>query len=146
MANGKVNVSGYVMDQNSRAVELATVSNLGGTINTLTDENGFYSLSLPLSDTVVLHYSCLSYQPAIRIIPIERTDLVVNVRLSIHSRNLNEVIVKGQQRRTTGLETLNPKSVRLLPDATGGSIEALLVTFAGVSSTNEMSTQYSVRG
>jgi len=125
---------------------LATVSNLGGTINTLTDENGFYSLSLPLSDTVVLHYSCLSYQPAIRIIPIERTDLVVNVRLSIHSRNLNEVIVKGQQRRTTGLETLDPKTVRLLPDATGGSIEALLVTFAGVSSTNEMSTQYSVRG
>jgi len=146
MANGKVNVSGYVMDQNSRAIELATVSNLGGTINTLTDENGFYSLSLPLSDTVVLHYSCLSYQPAIRIIPIERTDLVVNVRLSIHSRNLNEVIVKGQQRRTTGLETLDPKTVRLLPDATGGSIEALLVTFAGVSSTNEMSTQYSVRG
>nr|HPH73365.1 TonB-dependent receptor [Paludibacteraceae bacterium] len=35
---------------------------------------------------------------------------------------------------------------RLMPDASGGNIESLLVTFAGVSSTNELSSQYSVRG
>ena len=33
-----------------------------------------------------------------------------------------------------------------MPDATGGSIESLLITFAGVSQTNELSSQYNVRG
>ncbi|MDE7467160.1 MAG: TonB-dependent receptor plug domain-containing protein, partial [Muribaculaceae bacterium] len=35
---------------------------------------------------------------------------------------------------------------RLAPDATGGSVEGVLSTMAGVSSGNEMSSQYNVRG
>ena len=33
-----------------------------------------------------------------------------------------------------------------MPDASGGSIEALLATMPGVHSNNELSSQYSVRG
>lgn len=146
LADGRVTISGFVMDQNSRAIELGTVSTHNGAHSTTTDDKGFYSLSLPSTDTIVLHYRCLSYQPAVRIVPIDRTDLRVNVMLGIHSKNLNEVVVKSQQRRINALETLDAKAIRLMPDASGGSIEALLVTFAGVSSNNELSTQYSVRG
>ena len=46
----------------------------------------------------------------------------------------------------TTLETLNADRVKLLPDPAGGSIESLVVTFAGVTSNNELSSQYSVRG
>ena len=41
---------------------------------------------------------------------------------------------------------LNADRVKLLPDPAGGSIESLVVTFAGVTSNNELSSQYSVRG
>lgn len=41
---------------------------------------------------------------------------------------------------------IDAKDLKLLPDASGGSIEAMLTTFAGVNSSNELSSQYSVRG
>jgi len=145
-ARETVTISGFVLDMNSRAVELAQVQDMKTLLGTATDENGFYSLTLPLADTIALRYSCLSYQPATRIIPIEMQNLRVNVMLGIYSRDINEVTVRGQQRQTSTLEALDVSRLRLLPDASGGNIEALLVTFAGVSSNNEMSTQYSVRG
>jgi len=145
-AQEKVTVSGFVMDTKSHALELVNVSELNGRLATHTDENGYYSIQLPKTDTIILKYSCLSYQTATRIIPAEMKNLRVNVTLGPSSRTLNEVVIRGQQKQTNTLETLDASKVRLLPDASGGSIEALLVTFAGVSSNNELSSQYSVRG
>lgn len=39
------------------------------------------------------------------------------------------------------LDLVDPSKLRLMPNAAGG-IESLLITFAGVSSTNELSSQY----
>lgn len=146
LGQGTVTVSGFVLDNQNRGLELASVSELNGIRATYTDATGYYSIELPAKDTVILRYSCLSYQPATRIIPAALHALRVNVTLGTSSHTLNEVTVHGQQRRTNSLETLDASKIRLLPDATGGSIEALLVTFAGVSTNNELSSQYSVRG
>ena len=145
-AQGTLTVSGFVLDNLNRGLELVSVSELNGKHATYTDANGFYTIELPTKDTVILRYSCLSYQPATRIIPAAMQTLRVNVTLGTSSHTLNEVTIHGQQRRTNSLETLDANNIRLLPDASGGSIEALLVTFAGVSSNNELSSQYSVRG
>jgi hypothetical protein len=146
MAQGTVTVSGFVMDNQSRGIELVSISELNGSRIAYTGPDGFYSIELPAKDTVILKYSCLSYQPATRIIPVEMKNLRVNVTMGTADQKLKEVTVHGQQRRTGTFETLDASKIRLLPDATGGSIEALLVTFAGVSSNNELSSQYSVRG
>ena len=146
LAQGNLTVSGFVLDSQNRPLELVSISELNGKHAAYTDANGYYSIELPVRDTVILRYSCLSYQPATRIIPAAMQTLRVNVTLGTSSHTLNEVTVHGQQRRTNTLESLDPTKIRLLPDATGGSIEALLVTFAGVSSNNELSSQYSVRG
>jgi len=145
-AQGNVTVSGFVLDNLNRGLELVSVSELNGKRVAYTDANGFYTIELPTQDTVILRYSCLSFQPATRIIPAAMHILRVNVTLGTSSHTLNEVTIHGQQRRTNTLETLDATKIRLLPDATGGSIEALLVTYAGVSSNNELSSQYSVRG
>jgi len=145
-ARETVTVSGYVYDTNNRAIEWAKIEDVAGNGSATTNESGFYSLTVSAGDTLLLRYSCLSFQPSLRIIPIDRTTLRVNVSLGFRAKELDEVMVNGQQRRTSGMETMDAKHIRLLPDAGGGSIEALLVTFAGVSSNNEMSTQYSVRG
>lgn len=44
------------------------------------------------------------------------------------------------------MDRVDAATTRVMPDATGGSIESLLITFAGVSQNNELSTQYNVRG
>jgi len=146
LAQGSLTVSGFVLDTQNKPLELVSISELNGKHAAYTDANGYYSIELPVRDTVILRYSCLSFQSATRIIPAAMQTLRVNVTLGTSSHTLNEVTVHGQQRRTNTLESLDPTKIRLLPDATGGSIEALLVTFAGVSSNNELSSQYSVRG
>ena len=43
-------------------------------------------------------------------------------------------------------ERIKAKDRKLMPDASGGNIESLIATQAGVSSHNELSSQYNVRG
>ena len=145
-AGGEVSISGFVMDNNKRAVDLANVFETGTGFGTTTDASGHYELTLPARDTLVLRFSCLSYQTAVRIVPVELKRLQLNVTLQPASHSLQDVSVSAVRHQTGSLQTIDASDVRLLPDPSGGSIEALLVTFAGVSSNNEMSTQYSVRG
>jgi hypothetical protein len=145
-AQETITISGYVLDVQSRAMEFVNVLDKRTKKTAITDIDGFYSMTLPATDTLIIRYSCLSYQTATRIIPVGMNNLRVNVIMSVSSRKLNDITVRGQQKRTNTLESLDASKIRLLPDASGGSIEALLVTFAGVSSNNELSSQYSVRG
>ena len=141
-----IKLTGFVMDSNKRAIELVNVFEQNTQQGTASDQSGYYELELPWQDTLILYYSCLSYQAAVRIVPVEVNQLVLNVTMTTSSKTLDEAVVTGQQRRTGSLEKVDISDIRLLPDPTGGSIEALLVTFAGVSSNNELSSQYSVRG
>ncbi len=141
-----ISLSGYVMDSQRRPLELVNVYEQHTHFGCSTDENGHYELQLPACDTLVLRFSCLSYQTAYRILPVAQTKLTLNVVLTSSSQQLQDVSVSAQQRQLNSMQRIDADAIRLLPDPAGGSIEALLVTFAGVSSNNEMSTQYSVRG
>lgn len=139
-------ISGFVMDSQKRALELVNIYEQNSHYGCSTDENGYYEIEMPALDTLVLRFSCLSYQTAYRIVPVEMNRISLNVILQNTSQNLQDVSVSAQRRQLNSLQHIDAEDIRLLPDPSGGSIEALLVTFAGVSSNNEMSTQYSVRG
>jgi hypothetical protein len=145
-AQSSVTISGYVLDAQHRGIELAGVSLPEGGKTVLTGPDGFYSIEVPYRDTLALKYSCLAFEPTLRLIPNPGHAVRVNVSMERADHALGEVTVRGQRQGSGTFETLDPSRIRLLPDATGGSIEAMLVTFAGVSSHNELSSQYSVRG
>ncbi|MBQ9200888.1 MAG: carboxypeptidase-like regulatory domain-containing protein [Bacteroidales bacterium] len=142
----RLSISGYVMDHRRKALELAGITEVHSQAATVSDANGYYELSVPQRDTLTLYFTCLSYQTAVRIVPAESSRLQLNVILQPLSHSLQDVSITAQSHRTGSMEKIDPSDIRLLPDPAGGSIEALLVTFAGVSSNNELSTQYSVRG
>lgn len=70
----------------------------------------------------------------------------VNVEMATSEEWLEEVEVRGVKRQTTMMDHIDAGASRVMPDATGGSIESLLITFAGVNQNNELSSQYNVRG
>ena len=70
----------------------------------------------------------------------------VNVEMATSEEWLEEVEVRGVKRQTTMMDHIDAAASRVMPDATGGSIESLLITFAGVNQNNELSSQYNVRG
>ena len=114
-------------------------------IGSMTNEKDI--IPFPYRRGFYLHYLlCLGYNKAERIIPSAQADMRLNVQMNYTSFDLGEVSVTAIRKQTTTMESLNADKIKLLPDPSGGSIESLVVTFAGVSSNNELSSQYSVRG
>lgn len=143
---GRIKITGYVRDADGNPLELVNIR-VKGTLNgAMTNEKGYYSVSVTPGDSIALIYSCLGYNKAERIIPQASIDMRLNVQMNYTSLELGEVAVTAIRKQTTTMESMNADKIKLLPDPAGGSIESLVVTFAGVSSNNELSSQYSVRG
>lgn len=140
-----VKISGKVSDEAGDPIEFAGVYTLTGT-GGVTDLQGKYSFVAPYQDTIKLVISCMGYHKVTRKIVKPEKEVSLNVVLQTSYRSLQEVTVKELKRETEMVEKLDAKHTRLMPDAAGGSIESLIKTFAGVSSNNEMSSQYMVRG
>ncbi len=141
-----VKITGYVRDADGSPLELVLVQ-IKNTLNgAMTNEKGYYSITTSPGDSVAVIFSCLGYNKAERILPSLQQDMRLNVQMNYTSIDLGEVVAVGTRYQTSTLQTMNADRVKLLPDPTGGSIESLVVTFAGVSSSNELSSQYSVRG
>ena len=144
-AQKKVRVYGYVIDTNNRAVELANVHFENTTVGTITNQNGYYDLTMNVKDSATIVYSMLGYQTVKHTIHPHQQVLQISVELQPLSKQISEVNVFGQRRQTSTLDVLDPSKFRIIPNAAGG-IESYLITFAGVSSSNELSSQYNVRG
>ena len=143
---GRIKIFGNVRDANDNPLDLVAVQVKNTLIGTWTNEQGFYSLSVAPADSLTLMFFCLGYNKAERIIPNASQDQRMNVQMNLTSFDLSEITVTADRRNTTTMETLDANRLKILPDPSGGSIESLVVTFAGVSSNNELSSQYSVRG
>ena len=141
----RAKISGIITDTDEIPLELASVQVSGTANGAITDEKGRYTLTVAIGDSCTLIYSCLGYNKTQRIIPEITGDMVINVKM--RNYELPEVTVTPTQTQSNTMEQINIKQNRLAVDATGGSIESFVITAGtGVSSTNELSTQYSVRG
>ena len=143
----EVRVFGYVLDTDNRGVELANVYVEENTmIGTTTNQNGYYEFFVEVNDTITLVYSMIGYETIRQQLYTTRNVIGINVVLPTNEELLNEITVRGIQRQTNTMDRVDIGAARLMPDATGGGIESLLITFAGVSQNNETSSQYNVRG
>ena len=145
-ASAQVTISGKVTDEKDSPIEFATVRLQGSAVGTNSNLKGDYSLTVPQRDTVVIEVSCLGYASVVRQYIKPKGKITLNAKLYPKSTELSEVQVVEIKRQTDQMQTIDAKTMRLAPDASGGSVEAVLSTMAGVSSKNEMSSQYMVRG
>ena len=146
MVDAQVKISGKVTDDKDSPIEFATIRVGGTAIGTNSNLKGEYSLSIPQRDTVVVEVSCIGYASVKRQYIKPKNSIVLNAKLYQKSQNLGELEVVEIKRQTNQMQTIDANTLRLAPDASGGSVEAVISTMAGVSSKNEMSSQYMVRG
>ncbi len=142
----QVKIHGKVIDEENKPLEFATVRIAGTALGTNTNLDGDYMLSCPQMDTINIVFSCIGYGEERRKLIEAKGDFVMNIRLRKVSKELQEVQVTEFKKQTGSMVTIDRDAYRLAPDVSGGSVEALLSTMAGVNSSNEMSSQYSVRG
>ena len=142
----RVRVYGNVRDAEGSPLELINVKVKGSILGTVTNAAGYYSLMLNQGDSVTLVFSCIGFVTTQRVIPQLTDSIRINVPMTYSSIELGDVVVRASRIQTDMMEALDAGKVKLSPDPSGGSIESIVVTYAGVSSTNELSSQYSVRG
>ena len=138
-------LTGRVVDSHDSPIELASVSCLSQGKATMTDLKGHFSISLRSADSVAVKFSMIGYKSKTRI--LRRPSGKQTLRITLLPMDaLNEVVVTEKRRQTTATEQLDIKNLKDNPSASGNAVEELIQQQAGVSSHNELSSQYNVRG
>jgi hypothetical protein len=142
---GEATIYGTVTDENKKPVEVATISIFGTSKGINTDKYGKYELKVPANTSLLVHVSLMGYAPDSLKIKLKNGEKKqLNFSLKVKSKDLNPIEIKDKN-LSSDLVRLNPKIANVIPNMSGG-IETLIKTMPGVSSNNELSSQYSVRG
>lgn len=142
----QVKISGKVMDTESKPIEFATVRIAKTAIGATTGLDGSYSLTVAEQDTIEVIFTCLGYKEAHRKLIDSQGNVKLDIKLTEISTELQGVTITEYRKQTDGMQNLDARSLQQVSSASGNGVESLLSTVAGVSSKNEMSSQYSVRG
>lgn len=138
-------IRGVLLDELNNPIENATISaNLNGTIS---NSNGFYILEIPSNKDINVEFSHINHKP-VRVIFNLRNgqEFEFNPVLKIDIEQIETVVIIGTKRSVfEGVTTISPEIIRTIKGAQPG-VENLLKTLPGVNISNELSTQYSVRG
>ncbi len=142
----QVNIHGKVVDEKQEPMEFVTVRIGGTAIGGITGLDGGYKLSVPARDTINVIFTCMGYDELSRQLIDAKGDVTLNVAMNPKTQKLQEVEITEIRKQTNQMQRLDGDALKLSPDVSGGSVESMLTTMAGVNSSNEMSSQYSVRG
>jgi len=145
-AQEKVVVKGKITDEKNRPVELVNISIFGMPGGTVSDKKGLYEIEVPANTDITLVFSFIGYEKQEFPINLKTYEtLTLNPVMVESAEMLPDIVIQDERIRNTNLQRIDPKGVSVIPTVTG-SIESLIKTMPGVSSRNELSSQYSVRG
>jgi len=138
---------GRITDEDGKAVELVNVAVQNTPYGVVSDSRGNYSLKLPADTLINVVFSFVGYEEIkmeVRLKADERRKH--DVKMRVGSTMLPEMTVHDQSIKSSSITRLDARETVLLPSAGAGGVEDMVKTLPGVSSTNELSSQYNVRG
>ncbi len=147
-AQNPVRINGYLRDETGSAVDDANIVVLGTPAGAVSSSSGFYQLSLSRSTSYTIQVSKIGFASREFVVktadypasaPI-RFDMIIEKTVQA----LKEAVIRPD-RDQANLMRIDPKLIYVLPDPSG-NFEGIVKKMSGVSSTNELSSQYSVRG
>lgn len=140
-------IYGKITDENGKALEFVNVAVLNTPYGVVSDSKGSYNLVLPADTLINLVYSFVGYDEIRIKISLKQGERRKNdVKMTVSSTMLPEMMVQDKSISTSTITKLDARETVLLPSAGAGGVEDMVKTLAGVSSTNELSSQYNVRG
>jgi hypothetical protein len=139
-------ITGVVFDHDNHP--LADVNISSGEDGTFTDSDGFYLLEIIAEVPNTIEFSHLGLKSAVLkdLILTSNETYFFNPVLKVDTTQVDGVVVTATgERKVSGITTISPELARTIPGANAG-VENVLKLLPGVSSNNELSTQYAVRG
>ena len=138
-------LQGRVLDEDMNGLEFAMVSVASQGKTVFTTIHGNFSMTLQSADSVSVRFSLLGYKPRTKVLRRPRGKQTQQIVLQPNEA-LAEVVVEGQKIQTSQSQELKSRDMRFQASASGNAVESLIQTQPGVSSHDELSSQYNVRG
>ncbi len=150
VASGQSNnatLKGVVTDQDGNPLDMVNVALKDYVLGTNSNREGKFTLRIPAQKQIIVIYSSLGYNAVADTVFAKSEESVFRtIKLSVKNLKLAEVTVSGQRKSGTNMVRLDPKITENMINMGTGAVEAILKTQPGVSSNNELSSQYTVRG
>lgn len=138
---------GRATDETGTPLDLVNISVKNAAIGTISNRNGEYLLRIPAGKPVEIIFSMIGYQTVQKNITAKAEQrLQLNVTLRHTTQEIGEVQVTQHRQDKTNINRIDSRYLSNMTDAGTGGVEALIKTLPGVSTNNELSSQYSVRG
>lgn len=147
-SQNQATIYGIVKDslQNGLSPANVGVINLSKPIGSTTNEQGRFSLNVPADKELKLVVSYVGYETQEHTLVLSKGEKrELEFVLSFASSTLPVAQVKGDFSREEGLTRISSQWAKHVAGPIGG-VESLLKSIGGVSSNNELSSQYNVRG
>lgn len=145
IAQPQVRISGIVYNEEKLPLSQVTVIVLGQAQSTVTDEFGVYTI-YSKSRSFSIKYSLLGYRPqTLKFNERSGARITQQVNLVANINELEQVNITNKQNQLSNTTTINIADIASMP-LVSGNFETMLKTLPGVSTNNELSAQYSVRG
>ena len=146
-------ISGYIKDaKTGETIIGATIYNTNTKNGVGSNLYGFYSITIPRTDTIGLVFSSLGYEPQIKKI-IGSESITLNISLTEKSNNLNEVIINANRNNDNvrkaqmGIIEVPIHQIKTLPAIAGErDLMKVVQLLPGVQSGQEGTTGFFVRG
>ncbi len=137
-------ITGVVKDENGMAIENVSITyNNDGVVS---EKDGKYTIIVTAKKEIKITFSHISFITYSKTFKIQNGKTVrFSPRLNFKTEELSNVDIKNRAKDAEGIITLDIGQVKKIPGANAG-VENVLMTLAGVSNNNELSTQYNVRG
>lgn len=146
-AQQRTRIFGVIKDDQGAPVELATIRVTGQNALTVSNLKGEYSLWCTSADTVRVVYSMIGYETRKRLLRSPADSVRLDVMLPTYVKGtLGTAVITGQGVQTGTVQRITKPEMKFSPSVTGNGIEEIIATQAGVSTHNELSSQYNVRG
>lgn len=141
-------VFGKITNADGQPVEDASVSIMGVSgAPTYTSKDGKFEIKIPADKKVTVVILNLNYQIekiTVQLKEGERKEISPVLKVGSRTK-LDSIVIEDRMGRAQGAIRIDPKIISSIPTASG-DFNAILFTLPGVSSRNELSSSYSVRG
>ncbi len=139
-------IKGFISDSDQQPLYPVNISLKNSTLGTVSQEDGSYEIYVPAGRYYTLVYSYLGFTSQEKTVFLQAGEiLTVNIVFSPEYREIDEVNISAKGEMTGNMTRISIKPLQMLPGTAGG-VETLIKSLPGVSSANELSSQYSVRG
>ncbi|QWX85649.1 TonB-dependent receptor plug domain-containing protein [Cellulophaga sp. HaHaR_3_176] len=139
-------ITGVILDEENLPVPNTNIST--ATTGSISDSNGFYFLEVAADQEITVTFSHLGHENIIlkKLTLSTNESFEFNPVLKSKVTQIGEITITANGSKIANtINTIQPNIIRNIPGANAG-VENILKLLPSVSSNNELSTQYNVRG